>query len=167
MPVEIERKFLILDDAWQREADEGVEIRQGYLTGDQQLSIRVRISGAAKSTLTLKHPSSGFSRLEYEYTIPRTEAEELLELSHGAIVVKRRHNVKVGDLVWQVDVFEGENKGLLMAEIELTSEEQEFPRPDWIGEEVTQDERYQNSRLAQHPFREWSKSPSELELEAI
>ncbi len=164
MPVEIERKFLILGDTWRQEADAGVSIRQGYLTQDQQPSIRVRVSDTAKSTLTLKHPRSGLSRLEYEYEIPKSEAEELLELSHGAIVVKRRHNVKMGDLVWQVDVFEGSNHGLVMAEIELTSEEQEFHRPAWIGEEVTQDKRYQNSQLAWRPYCAWAAEPS---LEAV
>lgn len=159
MPVEIERKFLVSGDAWRNEADAGVEIRQGYLTDDQHPSIRVRISGTAKSMLTLKHPRSGYTRLEYEYAIPRAEAEELLELSHGAIVVKRRHHVKMGDLLWQVDVFEGENHGLVMAEIELSSEEQEFDRPAWVGQEVTQDPRYQNSQLARRPYRLWAAEP--------
>ena len=166
MPVEIERKFLVCSDTWRNEADSGVFIRQGYLTKDQQPSVRVRISGADKCTLTLKHPRSGFSRLEYEYAIPVDEAEEMLDLCHGAIVSKHRHNLGMGDLVWQIDVFEGENQGLVMAEIELISEDQEFDRPDWIGEEVTQDKQYQNSQLARCPYGEWSRTQADLELES-
>lgn len=167
MPVEIERKFLVLGDAWRREADAGVFIRQGYLTKDQQPSVRVRISGTDKGKLTLKHPRSGITRLEYEYPIPVDEAEEMLDLCHGAIVIKQRYNMSMGDLVWQIDVFEGENLGLVMAEIELSSEGQEFHRPDWVGEEVTQDRRYQNSQLARSPYGVWSQAQPEPELETL
>jgi adenylate cyclase len=161
MPVEIERKFLVANDAWRRQADAGILIRQGYLTNAQQLSLRVRISGDGKAKLTIKFPRTEVSRLEYEYDIPMNEAEELMELGQGAIVAKRRHHIAMGDVVWQVDVFEAENCGLVMAEIELNSEDQEFDRPGWVGDEVTQHRRYQNSQLAHRPYRSWEPQPAE------
>lgn len=156
MPLEIERKFLVAGDAWRRDGGAGVWIRQGYLTNARPLSVRVRIEDPGKATLTLKLPRNNVSRLEYEYEIPRDEAEELLELCQDAMVTKRRYDIRYDGDLWQVDVFEGDNQGLIVAEIELAREDQEFARPGWLGREVTDEQRFQNSLLAQTPYSTWS-----------
>lgn len=155
MPLEIERKFLVAGDAWRRDAGPGVRIRQGYLTNAQPLSVRVRIKDPGKATLTLKMPRNSLSRLEYEYEIPRDEAEELLELCQDSMVTKRRYDIRQDGDLWQVDVFEGDNQGLIVAEIELVREDQDFARPSWLGREVTDEKRFQNSLLAQRPYSTW------------
>ena len=163
MPLEIERKFLVVSDTWRQEADAGIPIRQGYLTNAQHMSVRVRICDAARATLTLKLPRNNVSRLEYEYDIPLDEAEELMQFSQDDIVAKRRYHVQMGGLVWQIDVFEAENDGLVVAEIELDSEDQDFDRPGWLGSEVTSNKRYQNSQLARQPFCTWLAADTETE----
>ena len=164
MPVEIERKFFVADPSWREHADEGVLIRQSYLATNGRASVRVRIRGDGKATLTVKLPGSGLSRLEFEYDIPADEAEVLMRVRQGGLVEKTRYRVTVAGMVWEIDVFSGENDGLVIAEIELEQEDQPFARPAWLGPEVTGDERYHNSRLAQRPFASWSSAPLGQEL---
>ncbi|MEM7425742.1 MAG: CYTH domain-containing protein [Pseudomonadota bacterium] len=155
VPVEIERKFLVLDDAWRQSADAGTRIRQGYIVGEDHCSVRVRIRSNGECTLTVKLPHNGMSRYEFEHNIDQREAEGLMELSRGAILDKHRYLVEHQGLTWEIDVYDGANSGLVVAEIELSSEGQNFEAPAWIGPEVTGQERYQNSRLAREPFEMW------------
>lgn len=155
MPLEIERKFLVSGHAW-RSAD-AVLYRQGYLNRDKQRTVRVRIAGD-RAFLTIKGVSSGATRVEFEYEIPVSEAAQLLTLCDGPLIEKTRHRVTVGPHVWEVDEFHGDNDGLVVAEIELGSEDEAFARPEWVSVEVTEDARYYNSNLAVRPFRTWSES---------
>ena len=155
MPLEIERKFLVSGHAW-RSAD-AVLYRQGYLNRDKQRTVRVRIAGD-RAFLTIKGVSSGATRVEFEYEIPVSEAAQLLTLCDGPLIEKTRHRVTVGPHVWEVDEFHGDNDGLVVAEIELGSEDEAFARPEWVTVEVTEDARYYNSNLAVRPFRTWSES---------
>ena len=155
MPLEIERKFLVSGHAW-RSAD-AVLYRQGYLNRDKQRTVRVRIAGD-RAFLTIKGVSSGATRVEFEYEIPVSEAAQLLTLCDGPLIEKTRHRVTVGGHVWEVDEFHGDNDGLVVAEIELGSEDEAFARPEWVSVEVTEDARYYNSNLAVRPFRTWSES---------
>lgn len=153
---ETERKFLVDRKKWEAcERPEGVSYRQGYLLTGEDMTIRVRVAGT-QGFLTIKGKREGFSRTEFEYPIPAGEAEDLLRISGKALVEKRRHIVIHEGRRWEVDDFEGENKGLLMAEIELDDPGEAFILPAWIDREVTFDERYYNAYLAQHPFREWA-----------
>lgn len=155
MALEIERKFLLRSDAWRALANSRVLMRQGYLASNNQSSIRVRIADDA-AWLNLKAKRSILTRLEFEYPIPPADADEILrELCNGPLVEKYRHEIPAGAHVWEIDEFIGDNAGLIVAEIELRSEADEFDRPAWLGEEVTEDERYYNFNLAKHPFREW------------
>ena len=153
MGVEIERKFLVVGEGW-REAGPSVAMRQGYLGGGDEATVRVRVAGD-EAFLTVKGRARGMTRAEFEYPIPVADAEELLALCGGVIVEKVRTRVPAPDVTWEVDEFSGDNAGLVTAECELTSEDQEFVRPDWLGDEVTGDHRYANSSLARHPFRDW------------
>ena len=156
MPLEIERKFLLHSDEWRAQASSRVLMRQGYLASGGRSSIRVRVAGDL-AWLNLKAKRSGMTRLEYEYPIPRAEADEMLnELGEGPLVEKYRHEVTVGHHVWEIDEFVGDNAGLIVAEIELGSEDEAFDAPPWLGIEVTSDERYYNFNLAKHPFRRWT-----------
>lgn len=150
---EIERKFLVTGDGWRRSA--GVEFRQGYLSTVKERSVRVRLAGG-RGTLTIKGASEGAARAEYEYEIPPGDAAELLDrLCERPLIEKRRTTLDHAGLTWEVDEFLGENEGLIVAEIELRSEDQEFDRPGWVGAEVTEDARYFNANLVRHPYREW------------
>ena len=153
MGIEIERKFLVCSDDW-RILGTPVHYAQGYLVADGIRNVRVRIAGE-EGFLTVKGASKGMSRLEFEYSIPFDEAVMMLRLSATPVIEKFRTRILYHGKIWEVDEFEGENKGLIMAEIELTSEEETFAVPHWIGEEVTSDLRYYNSRLAIQPFRNW------------
>lgn len=151
---EIERKFLVASDAW-RPGFDPKPMRQGYLTFGPPVSVRVRVSGQ-KAYLNIKQSTLSIARDEFEYEIPVTDAEHLL--AHGCAgqaVVKTRHHVKHGGLLWEVDVFEGANAGLVVAEVELDSEHQRVDLPLWVGREVSGDPRYLNSSLAQRPFTTW------------
>ena len=159
MGTEIERKFLLRDDSWRRDVIQSTPFRQRYLPFGEGRSGsgRVRIAGD-RAFLTLKTPVKGFSRNEFEYEIPVADAKEILrDLCTGASVEKTRHLVPYEGFVWEIDEFAGDNAGLIVAEIELESEDSAFPLPPWIGEEVTGDPRYFNSVLAEHPFSTWNR----------
>ncbi len=155
MATEIERKYLVRGDAWRGRADRHVRYRQGYLANTRHCSVRVRVGGHA-AHLSVKGATVGVSRLEFEYPVPLEDAEIMLrELCLRPIIVKTRHLVRDLDQDWEVDVFEGDNAGLVVAEIELEDEAQAVTLPDWAGEEVTYDVRYYNSNLAVTPFNQW------------
>jgi adenylate cyclase len=153
MALEIERKFLLINDDW-RQLGTPVHYAQGYLVADDFRTVRVRVAGN-EGFLTIKGASEGFSRLEFEYPIPIAEASEMLGLCVMPMIEKFRTKISFEGKVWEIDEFEGDNRGLIMAEIELHSEEESFIIPPWIGEEVTGDKRYFNSQLALHPFQSW------------
>jgi adenylate cyclase len=152
MAVEIERKFLVTGTEWRQ--GPSTRLSQGYLNRDKERTVRVRIAGAS-AFLTVKGASRGASRAEFEYAIPLEDAEQLLHLSDGPVVEKIRHVVDHQGLTWEVDEFLGDNLGLVVAEVELSSESQAFEKPAWVGEEVTDDPRYFNSSLATRPYRTW------------
>jgi adenylate cyclase len=147
---EIERKFLIKGDGWRGLVENSRLIRQGYLSSNAKATVRVRTWDDEKAALTLKGPTSGASRAEYEYEIPIDDARELMEMARPHIVEKRRHEVPFGGLVWEIDVFEGRHEGLVIAEVELESEDAEVEMPDWVGIEVTEDDRYFNASLSRN-----------------
>lgn len=156
MGIEIERKFLVRRDLWQPEVV-GTAFRQGYLCLDPERTVRVRLAGE-RGFLTIKGASERGARAEYEYAIPAAEAAELLDtLCHRPLIEKIRYRLEVGGHFWEVDEFFGDNAGLLLAEIELEDIDEPFARPDWLGEEVTDDPRYYNAALCRHPFREWGQ----------
>lgn len=155
MGTEIERKFLVQGTPWREGgAEAGVPYSQGYLNRDKERTVRVRIAGD-KAFLTIKGVSRGASRAEFEYEIPAADADELLRLSDGPVVQKTRYIIDHDGSKWEVDKFQGDNAGLVIAEIELTSEDQHFSRPPWLADEVTHDSRYYNSNLAAHPYSKW------------
>lgn len=155
MATEIERKFRVLGDDWRRVAAPGVRMRQGYLSGSERSSIRVRLQGD-EAYLNIKSAALGVRRHEYEYAITRADAEEMLDLLCAwPLIEKVRYKVEHAGHVWEVDVFEGDNAGLVVAEIELASEDEPFEQPAWIGEEVSYDPRYYNVSLVQHPYKAW------------
>jgi adenylate cyclase len=157
MPREIERKFLLKNDAWRSLAQRSQVMRQGYLAGSERVSLRVRVAGD-KAHLNIKSGGLVASRLEYEYEIPVGEARELLALCPGPLVEKTRHYVELGGFEWEIDEFGGDNAGLVVAELELTAEDQVFPRPAWLGTEVTHLRRYYNVSLIDHPFSAWTEA---------
>ena len=148
MGVEIERKFLVIGDGWRHHVTKATLFRQGYLSANAKATVRVRSRDDSAAHLTLKGKLSGSTRAEYEYPIPIEDARELLAMAAPHVIEKTRHLVPAGDLTWEVDVFAGQHAGLVMAEIELSSEEQQFERPDWLGREVTDDDRYYNASLS-------------------
>ena len=159
MGVEIERKFLVRDTSAVVGLP-GTSMRQGYLSVDPGRTVRVRVAGQ-RAFITIKGaPSeSGASRAEFEYAIPVPEAEEMLDrLALRPLVEKTRYRVTVGRLVWEIDIFRGDNEGLVVAEVELPSEATALILPDWIGEEVTGDARYYNASLVTHPYRDWDNA---------
>lgn len=154
MGTEIERKFLVRGDTWKTLAA-GVRMRQGYLSADPERVVRVRVEGDA-ATLTIKGRTVGATRGEWEYPIPLADAEQLLDrLCPRPLVEKFRYRIEQHGMLWEVDEFLGENAGLVVAEIELRSEDQVFVRPEWVGDEVTDDPRYYNANLLRHPYSAW------------
>lgn len=145
---EIERKFLVVSDAWQAAATSSLLLRQGYLSSNAKATVRVRSKDNGRAVLTLKGAAEGISRAEYEYEIPIEDARELLAMAQPHVIEKRRYLVPHGGLVWEVDVFLGRHSGLVIAEVELDSEDQAIALPDWIGAEVTHDDRYNNAGLS-------------------
>lgn len=154
MPKEIERKFLLKNDNWKTQFSSQQIIKQGYLSTQKERTVRVRVIGE-KGFLTIKGETIGLTRLEFEYEIPVDEANELLQLCEKPLIEKERFIVSKGKLNWEVDIFEGVNEGLNIAEVELEDENQQIEMPDWVGEEVTFDSRYFNSNLVILPFRKW------------
>ena len=154
MGIEIERKFLVANDRWKALASPEYYC-QGYLNLDQTRTVRIRIVGE-KGILTIKGPSEANQRLEFEYEVPLADARQMMELVDGTPIEKNRYKIPLGEHVWEVDEFLGDNLGLVVAEIELRSVEEGFEKPDWIGVEVSDDRRYFNSQLVQNPFRNWS-----------
>lgn len=152
MAIEIERKFLVTGDAWR--SGHATRYRQGYLNRDKERTVRVRIA-ADKAFLTIKGISSGASRAEFEYEIPVADAEQLLLLCDGPLIEKTRYVIAHEGMTWEVDEFHGSNDGLVVAEIELQSETQDFSKPAWVGLEVTHEKRYFNSSLAITPYSTW------------
>ena len=152
MGVEIERKFAV-KKSWQPK-DEGEVIAQGYLTKDTDKTVRVRLKGG-RGFLTIKGKTENLMRQEFEYEIPVADAEKLLALCGDGVVSKRRHKETYDGFLWEIDVFDGKNAPLVMAEIELPTEDTKFSKPSWVGEELSFDKRYFNSYLAEHPFGTW------------
>jgi adenylate cyclase len=154
MAVEIERKFLVTSDAWRLSVDRSEPMSQLYLASHEGSSIRVRVAGG-QASLNIKGKTVGAVRLEYEYPVPMADARSMFAGLDGPRVEKTRHYVEFGGHTWEVDEFAGPNAGLVVAEIELDSEHADFPRPAWVGREVTGDVRYYNAWLAERPWPEW------------
>lgn len=153
--MEIERKFLIQQEKWEAlEKPRPVRIAQGYLHSEKNKTIRVRVKGA-KGFLTIKGETVGISRAEFEYEIPLQDAQILLSTMCAHVLEKDRYEIRMGEHIWEADVFYGANEGLLMAEIELEAENTPFSKPEWVGEEVSLDRRYFNSYLAEFPYSTW------------
>ncbi len=154
MPKEIERKFLVNSLEF-KNLGRGILIRQGFLSSDKERVVRIRVV-EQKAFITIKGLSTGSIRSEFEYEIPKIDAEVIMnELCEKPIIEKYRYRINSGNLVWEVDEFKGLNEGLVIAEIELEYENQTFDIPDWIGREVTDDPRYYNSNLIRNPFTKW------------
>jgi len=155
MAQEIERKFLVTSNRWKAEA-EGKAYCQGYIaTAVVGQSVRIRIAGEA-AYLTIKGPASGLSRAEFEYSIPISDAEEMLQtLCDRPLIQKVRYRLPIGPVVWEIDEFQGENAGLIVAEVELSDETQTVVLPDWLGEEVSGDPKYYNASLVKRPYLSW------------
>jgi adenylate cyclase len=159
MATEIERKFLVDVARWQP-GDEGTAFEQGYLSSHKERTVRVRIEGT-RATLTIKGLTTGVTRAEYEYEIPVDDAAVMLrDLCERPLISKRRHLERYEGKTWEIDVFHGDNEGLVIAEIELTSESEPFAVPPWAIEEVSHDPRYYNANLVRAPYRTWSTSAS-------
>ncbi|QSJ19954.1 CYTH domain-containing protein [Nostoc sp. UHCC 0702] len=154
MAKEIERKFLVKGDSWRKLA-EGTVYCQGYIATGEKATVRVRIAGN-QGYLTIKGPSVKYSRAEFEYTIPIEDAQEMLDtLCDRPLIEKIRYKLEWNNLIWEIDEFDGVNKGLILAEVELTDEKQHIELPDWIDKEVSEDPKYFNSNLVKHPFSQW------------
>jgi len=159
MAVEIERKFLLLDDSWREQVSSETVMRQGYFAGPDlhqpRASIRVRIENQHAS-LNIKSYELSISRQEYEYEIALDDAEKMLDtLCEKPLIEKTRYQVATPNHIWEIDVFEGDNDGLIVAEIELANENEQFEKPVWLGKEVSDDPRYYNVSLIKHPFKDW------------
>lgn len=148
MGQEIERRFLVTSDAWTSLVRDSFGLRQGYLSSNAKATVRVRIRDESSAVITLKGATKGISRAEYEYSIPIEDARELMDIARPNIVEKHRHEVPLHGLIWEIDVFAGRHAGLVMAEVELESADQPLELPDWIGTEVTDDDRYANASLS-------------------
>jgi adenylate cyclase len=157
MAIEIERKFLVVGDAWRAAVARSEPMQQGYLAGPPaaRCSVRVRIAGT-EAFLNIKSATPGVVRDEYEYPLPLDDARRMLATLAGNVVEKRRHHVEVDGHVFEVDEFGGENAGLVVAELELPAADAAFPRPAWLGAEVSHLARYYNLNLAVHPYARWS-----------
>ncbi len=154
--IEIERKFLVTSDLYKTEAFKKSRIVQGFLNADKERTVRVRIKGD-RGFLTIKGASinNGLSRFEWEKEISLVDAEHLLKICEKGVVEKTRYEVKIGNHIFEVDEFYGDNEGLVMAEVELTNETEAYEKPNWLGQEVTGDIRYYNSQLSKQPFKTW------------
>lgn len=156
MALEIERKFLLCDDSWRQSVERQEYYQQGYLSGTERCSIRIRVTND-RAFLNIKSATLGIQRTEYDYPIPLNDARQMLEqFCQGAMIEKTRYFVHYGRHVWEIDVFEGDNQGLVVAEVELTDVDEAFDKPPWIGEEVSDDPRYYNVCLVRHPYSQWA-----------
>ena len=154
MGEEIERKFLVSGELW-RETAEGTRYRQGFLSTEPERTVRVRVAGP-RGSITVKGKNIGARRAEFEYEIPVADAERMLDtLCKRPLIEKVRYTLAIGPHTWEIDVFEGDNAGLVVAEIELSCEDEASEKPDWVGNEVTDDPRYFNSNLVANPYRTW------------
>lgn len=154
--IEIERKFLVISEVFKTESINTTRIVQGFLNTDKNRTVRVRIKGdQGYLTVKGKSDSDGLSRFEWEKEISKTDAEALLQLCEKGVIEKIRYEVKVKYHVFEIDEFYGENKGLVIAEVELNSESETFEKPDWLGKEVTGQIKYYNSQLSKKPFKLW------------
>jgi adenylate cyclase len=157
MATEIEHKFLLANDDWRALVTHSADFKQGYLNSDETSSVRVRIAGQ-QAWLNIKSATIGTHRQEFEYEIPVADAEDIItNLCHKPLIEKTRHFVNDGSHVWEIDVFSGENQGLIVAEIELSEIGETFNKPSWLGEEVTHDVRYYNNNLSRYPYSSWTK----------
>ncbi len=157
MGIEIERKFLVKNDLWKASTNNGIDFKQAYLSNAGPCSVRVRTEGK-KANLNIKSATLGILRQEFEYSIPLDEAEELLSLFCTSIVTKKRYKIGYAGKTWELDVFAGDNEGLIVAEIELDHPDEDFELPPWAGDEVSSEARYYNNELARHPFNKWDYS---------
>ena len=155
MAQEIERKFLLRDDSWRAAEPAACRYVQGYLANNDRCSVRIRIAGG-QAFLGLKSAPLGVSRLEFEYAIPLADAQTLLtQLCEQPLIEKTRYHVHHGQHLWEIDVFHGDNEGLVVAEVELQEENEDFEHPPWLGDEVSDDLRYYNVCLVKHPYKNW------------
>lgn len=161
MATEIERKFLVVGDDWKRDVARSETLRQGYLSSAGRCSVRVRIQGD-EAFLNIKEAVMGRERLEFDYGIPVEDAVEMLErLATGPVLDKTRHIIEDGEATWEIDVFHGENAGLVVAEIELDAVDAHVPQPGWLGREVTELARYYNVSLVDYPYSRWKQEERE------
>jgi adenylate cyclase len=153
--MEIERKFLVRSDAWRSQSASQRKLLQFYLSKGDRSSVRVRIDSRNRAYLTVKSAEAGMTRSEFEYEIPPEDARAMQALAEGSVIEKTRHDVRHGSLHWEIDEFAGENAGLVIAEVELGSEDQELDIPEWVGKEVTNERKYYNASLASKPYTAW------------
>ncbi len=156
MAKEIERKYRIKDNTWKSQIHSSHSIKQGYLNLEPTRTVRVRIMGP-KAFLTIKGKNIKTTRLEFEYEIPIDDALQLLQLCEKPLLEKTRHEIHINKLIWEIDEFEGDNQGLIIAEVELQDENQEIELPSWIEKEVSHEPRYYNSNLIQNPYKNWKE----------
>ncbi|MBL4677027.1 MAG: CYTH domain-containing protein [Mucilaginibacter sp.] len=155
MGIEIERKFLINHEKWNKlDKPTGKLYKQGYILNEENRTVRIRVTDNA-AYITLKGKSEGISRSEYEYQIPKDNGEQILEQFAISSLEKTRYNINYNGHLWEIDVFDGDNKGLIVAEIELENEDEPFEKPDWVTEEVSYDSRYTNALLSIKPYNSW------------
>lgn len=155
MAIEIEHKFLLANDNWRNEVTHSSYYKQGYLSQDKNSTVRIRVSDQ-EAWLVIKGATIGISRPEYTYDIPLHEAHQMLDkLCEKPLIEKVRHFITRSEHIWEIDEFKGENEGLVVAEIELSSESEAFEKPEWIGADVSYDARYYNSNLSNHPYQSW------------
>ena len=153
---EVERKFLVISEAYKKEATSQRHIIQGFLSIEPERTVRVRLqNGLGKITIKGISDEEGVSRSEWEYDIPGEEAQQLLELCKGSLIAKTRYEVPSGEHIFEVDVFEGKNEGLVIAEVELEDPDESFEKPHWLGQEVTGDPKYYNAQLSTNAYKQW------------
>lgn len=157
MATEIERKFLVADDGWRQWAGEGRHFRQGYMVGGERASVRVRVAGE-RAWLNIKSATIDVTRHEFEYEVPVADAEQMLDvLCVKPLIEKRRYRVPFAGHTWEIDCFEGDNQGLVVAEVELEDADESVELPPWVSTEVSHLPRYYNVCLVEHPYREWTE----------
>ncbi len=155
MAKEIEHKFLLANENWRKSIKKSVKYKQGYLSSQPTSSIRIRLSDT-QAWINIKSATIGTERLEFEYEIPVNDAEEIIiSLCNKPLIEKIRHFVNNGKHIWEIDEFEGDNEGLIVAEIELSTAGEVFAKPEWLGQEVTRDLRYYNNNLVINPYKKW------------